>query len=169
MMDMKPLVVYYSRTGNTRMVAERIASLLGCELAEIVDLKNRKGLFGFLGAGYSSYTRKLTQIKAPDQDPSAYDLIVVGTPIWAGNITPAVRTYLTKIVPEVAQEKKYALFYTSYSSEQPKAVKDFCTLIKGDPVAKLSVLHKDVKSGKFDPQVQAFVEALRSSEKEKSS
>ncbi|MEN3056273.1 MAG: flavodoxin family protein [Candidatus Methanosuratincola petrocarbonis] len=164
-MGMKSLVVYYSRTGNTRKVADKLASLLGCELAEIVDLKNRKGPFGFLGAGYSAYARKLTKIKPPDKDPSAYDLIIVGTPIWAGNITPAVRTYLTGIAPEAAQAKKYALFYTSYSSEQPKAVRDFCSLIKGEPVAMLSVLHKDVRAGNFEPQVQGFVDSLRSVEK----
>jgi len=164
-MVMNPLVVYYSRTGNTGKVAEKLASLMGCDLGEIVDLKNRKGPFGFLGAGYSAYARKLTKIKAPDKDPSAYDLIIVGTPIWAGNITPAVRTYLTEIVPEGSQARRYALFYTSHSSEQPKAVKDFCSLIKGEPLATLSVLHKDVKAGKFEPQVQGFVDSLRSSER----
>ncbi|MDH7556696.1 MAG: flavodoxin family protein [Candidatus Methanosuratincola sp.] len=162
---MRLLVVYYSRTGNTRKVAEKIASLLGCDFDEIVDLKNRKGPFGFLGAGYSAFARKLTEIRAPDKDPSAYDLLVVGTPIWAGNITPAVRTYLTKIAPEGAPQRKYALFYTSYSSDQRKAVRDFSTLIRGDPVATLSVLHKDVRAGGFESRLQGFVDALLSSEK----
>ncbi|MEJ5292234.1 MAG: hypothetical protein WHS82_01425 [Candidatus Methanosuratincola sp.] len=165
MIDMKALVVYYSRTGTTRKVAEEIASLVGCDMEEIVDLKNRKGLFGFLGAGYSAFARKLTEIKAPERDPSAYDLVVVGTPIWAGNITPAVRTYLTKALAGGEPKNKYALFYTSFSSgEQAKAYADFCALIKGKPVASLSVSNKEVEASKFEAKAQGFVDALKSSE-----
>jgi flavodoxin len=36
---MKSLVVYYSRTGKTKFVAETIAAELGSEIEEIVDLK----------------------------------------------------------------------------------------------------------------------------------
>jgi flavodoxin len=36
---MKSLVVYYSRTGKTRFVAETVAALLGSDIEEIVDLK----------------------------------------------------------------------------------------------------------------------------------
>lgn len=160
---MKTLVVYYSRTGATRKVAEKIAFLLGSDIGEIVDLKNRKGVFGFLSAGYSAFTRKLTEIKAPEKDPSAYDLIVVGTPIWAGNITPAARTYLSRIAVEGGARKKYALFYTSTSAdEQKKAVGDFCSLIKGKPVAALSVSSKEVESGAFEQKVRSFADALKS-------
>lgn len=165
-MLMKTLVVYYSRTGTTRKVAEKIASILGSDIGEIVDLKNRKGFFGFLSAGYSAYARKLTEIKAPDNDPSAYDLIVVGTPIWAGNITPAVRTYVSRIAAEGVAQRKYALFYTfSSAGEQKKAVGDFCSLIRGNPLAALSVSSKEVDSGAFERKVQGFADALRSIEK----
>jgi flavodoxin len=47
---MKTLVVYYSRTGKTRFVAERVASELKADIEEVVDLKNRSGRFGFLKA-----------------------------------------------------------------------------------------------------------------------
>lgn len=162
---MKTLVVYYSRTGTTRKLAEKIASILGCDIGEIIDLKNRKGLFGFLGAGYSAFTRRLTEIKAPDRDPSAYELLVVGTPIWAGNITPAIRTYLSENATG-GTAQKYALFYTSYSTdEQKKAVADFCSLIKGNPVAVLSVSSKEVEAGGFEPKVRGFADALRSIQK----
>ncbi len=47
---MKVLIVYYSRSGQTRNIAEVIAKKLGAELEEIVDHRNRKGLLGFLPA-----------------------------------------------------------------------------------------------------------------------
>jgi flavodoxin len=38
---MKSLLIYYSRTGKTKFVAETIAAELGSDIEEVVDLKNR--------------------------------------------------------------------------------------------------------------------------------
>ncbi|MCK4272271.1 flavodoxin family protein [bacterium] len=48
---MKSLVVFYSRTGNTRRVAEMIAQGLDAILQELVDKKSRKGPIALLRAG----------------------------------------------------------------------------------------------------------------------
>jgi len=39
---METLVVYYSRTGNTQFVAEKIAENLGVETCEVMDKKIAK-------------------------------------------------------------------------------------------------------------------------------
>ena len=44
---MKCLVVYYTRTGKTKFVAEAIATQLGADLEEVVDLKKRGGAIGW--------------------------------------------------------------------------------------------------------------------------
>ena len=51
---MRVLVVYYSRTGNTRFVAEAVAQSLEADIEEIKDGKNRMGIFGFLRCGYEA-------------------------------------------------------------------------------------------------------------------
>ena len=60
---MKVLVVYYSRTGNTRFVAEAVAQSLKADIEEIRDRKNRMGIFGFLRCGYEAIFKKLTDIE----------------------------------------------------------------------------------------------------------
>lgn len=107
---MKCLVVYYSRTGKTRFVAETIASELGADLEEIVDQKKRGGSLGWLMAGKDASRKSLTEIEATKNLPANYDLIIIGTPIWAWNPTPAVRTYIKQ---NSLSSKKVALFYTS--------------------------------------------------------
>ncbi|MGD6810071.1 MAG: flavodoxin family protein [Candidatus Bathyarchaeia archaeon] len=107
---MKILVVYYSRTGKTRFVAETIASQLGADLEEIVDLKNRQGKLGWILAGKDASRKSLTEIASLTKAPAAYDLIVIGTPIWAWSPTPAVRTYIKQ---NSLSGKMVALFYTS--------------------------------------------------------
>lgn len=38
---MKTLIIYYTRTGNSKFAAETIAAELGADTEEIIDLKNR--------------------------------------------------------------------------------------------------------------------------------
>jgi flavodoxin len=107
---MKCLVVYYSRTGKTRFVAETIASQLGADLEEIVDQKKRSGSLGWIMAGKDASRKSLTEIDAAKNSPANYDLIVIGTPIWAWSPSPAVRTYIKQ---NSLSGKTVALFYTS--------------------------------------------------------
>jgi len=47
----KILVVFYSRTGNTKKVGEAIAGELNCDTEQIMDVKSRMGIFGWLRSG----------------------------------------------------------------------------------------------------------------------
>jgi len=93
---MKTLVIYYTRTGNAKFAAETIAAEIEADIEEIVDMKNRQGRLSFMGAGRDAMQGKETDIAQTKRTPTDYDLIVVGQPIWAGNPTPAIRTYLNK-------------------------------------------------------------------------
>lgn len=111
---MKSLVVYYSRSGNTRFVAEQISQEIGADIAEIVDKKKRKGLFGFILSGYDATRGRLTKIVEIEKSPLDYDLIVIGTPMWNKRIVPAVRTYLKE---NSFSGKHVALFCTNLGSQ----------------------------------------------------
>ena len=93
--DKRILIAFFSQGANTKRVAEEIQSLLGADIERIVEKTNRTGLFGFLSAGADSTMKKLGDIETPLLDPSTYDLVVVCTPVWAWNVTPPVRAYLT--------------------------------------------------------------------------
>jgi flavodoxin len=106
---MKSLVVYYTRTGNTKFVAETVAAELGSDIDEVVDLKKREGTLGYMAAGRDATGEKLTEIAPPKRAPKDYDLIVIGTPVWAWRPSAAIRTYLSK---NDLSGKKVALFFT---------------------------------------------------------
>jgi len=125
---MKSLVLYYSRTGNTRRVAKKIASLLGAEEEEIKDVKKRSGFLGYVGAGIDALFSKPTQIAPLAHNVADFDLIVIGTPVWAGRMTPAVRTFLQR---SELRGKKVALFCTTGGIGVEGTIKGMVKLIPG--------------------------------------
>jgi flavodoxin len=105
----KSLVVYYSRTGKTKFVAETIAAELGSDVEEIVDLKSRAGRLGWMSAGRDGSGGRETKIAPTTRVPADYDLIIIGTPIWAWAPSAAIRTYMNR---NDLSGKKVALFFT---------------------------------------------------------
>ena len=135
---MKTLVAYYSRTGNTKLVAEKIADYLNAETCEVIDKKVRKGKLIFLTGGYAALREKLTEIdviKTIDD----YDLIIVGSPVWAGKMTPAIRTFLAK---NDFSDKQLAFFVTMGGDKPGKALKNMKKAISPKiPVEELGILN----------------------------
>ncbi len=78
---MKTLVVFYSRTGITRKVAETIARALSGDVEEIVAKENRSDFSGYGLSREEAVLKKPAAIKATKRDPARYDLTIVGTPI----------------------------------------------------------------------------------------
>jgi flavodoxin len=106
---MKILITYYSKTGNTKRVAEDLAKNLKADIDEIIDLTDRSGIKGWFLAGRDAMKEYLTEIKT-SKNPKDYDLVIIGTPVWAWNTTPAARTYVTKFKN---QFRKVAFFIIS--------------------------------------------------------
>ena len=92
------LVVYYSLSGNTQRVARDLATHLGADLQRIRERTQRRGFLGYVRAAFDSLRERRVALMDVARDAAEYDLTIVGTPIWTGRITPAVRTYLESMV-----------------------------------------------------------------------
>jgi menaquinone-dependent protoporphyrinogen IX oxidase len=110
------VIVYVARTGNARRIAERIAGRLHGKAFLIEDKVNRKGLWGYLRAGYHSSTKKATPIGDPGVDLSKADSVVMVQPIWASGIVPPLRTWLKAHEHEL-KGKKLGLFTVCKGSD----------------------------------------------------
>lgn len=93
---MKTLIVYYTLEGNTHYAAKKIASLLDADMLRIKPVKTypRKGFRKFLWGGKSAVMAETPELEPYTFDASAYDRIVFGFPVWAGNVTPPLRTFI---------------------------------------------------------------------------
>ncbi|MEW6556320.1 MAG: flavodoxin [Elusimicrobiota bacterium] len=107
---MKKIIICYSRTGKTKLVAETIAKKLNCEIVEIKDKKNRSGIIRWLKAGRDATFQKPTETEPESFNFSLYDLIYIGTPVWAFKPTPAISTFINNCN---LTNKKIILFLTA--------------------------------------------------------
>jgi flavodoxin len=155
-MFMKALVAFYSRTGTTKKAAVEIARLLKADVDEIIDKKNRKGAVGYMLAGRDATLKKLTAIETK-KDASKYDLVVIGTPVWAFTVSSPVRTYLTQ---NKGRLKRVAFFCTEDGSGSQRAFKAMSEICGNIPKAHLALRTKDVWKGNVEEKIKEFVENL---------
>jgi flavodoxin len=93
----KFLVAFYSRCGNTMKLSHDISSLLGGQLENIKDLTQRQGFLKWITCAWDAMRKKETLIDTSHLEFGSYDMMVIGTPVWAGNMAPAIRTFINKI------------------------------------------------------------------------
>ena len=160
---MKCLIAFYSRTGTARKVARTIMSIIGqqtsfkCDFEELVDPTNRAGTAGNKLSYEEAIEKKQVPIKPTRYDPSSYDLVILGGPVWAYTMACAVRTYLAKNAGNV----KNAAFFCTYDySGNKTTLQDMQELLGKPPIATFYATTKEVVKGKHIQTVQNFVTAL---------
>ncbi len=154
---MNALVVYYSRTGNTKKVADKLAILLKCASEEIHDTKNRNGILGWLSAGKTATKKELTTLEKLSNNPASYDIVIVGTPMWNHTMSTPIRTYLTQYKDSF---KKVAFFCThKYTDDSP--FEEMASLCGKPPVAALILnSKKELEGDEYVKKAEEFVDRL---------
>lgn len=91
----KKLVVYYSFTGHTRMIAESISKKLNCDILEIKPIQDYTNYDDAVAAEQNNEAAQRTpEIQDINIDLSKYDEIILGSPVWWYTIAPYIRTFL---------------------------------------------------------------------------
>lgn len=124
----KVLIVYFSRSGNTRALAEQIRAATGGDLVELEPVEAYPQDYQAtvnrakpeLASGYCP------PLKNEFRNMGAYDVILLGSPSWGGTIAPPARTFLSK---NDLSGKTVALFMTHGGSGLGRAPADVKTLI----------------------------------------
>ena len=125
---MKTLVVYYSKTGNSKKVAEAVIKKLSCDNAELIYDEAAKTIKG-----------------APD--PSGYERVILLCPIWAFSLAEPMKLYLKAYGKSI---KNYSLIVTCSLFGLRGCVGNCVAAIGKRPVKSMKIKSKDVGSGSFD-------------------
>lgn len=149
------LVSFYSRTGNTRKVGKEIATYFDADIDEIIDEKDRTGILGWLAAAKDAYLKRSTKINFA-KDPEHYELVIVGTPVWAGKVTPTIRTYLSK------NSFNNIAFFCTYGVDNEGDTFDMMQELTKSPIASLAVKEAGEKNEERE-KIKQFCKKIVSS------
>jgi len=154
---MKILLVYYSRTGRTKKIAETIQSALNCETERVQDLKNREGIIGWFSAGREAARKSTTKIKNFQYNPSDYDVIIIGSPTWNGHVSVPIRTY----IQQHQEDFMHVALFSTGDVDKWDAIDDMKEMLKKRVLISMHLIREDeIDNNKYHKKVQAFVEKI---------
>jgi hypothetical protein len=119
--------------------------------------KSYKVLLGWLRAGRGAMKKVTIGINEPKRDPAQYDLVVIGSPIWAGLISIPVRSYIAK---HRAKFKAVAIFVNLGGDNSAPGLKEMGETCGKKPIATMAVSTDETKKGQFSGKVTKFVEEI---------
>ena len=129
---MKTAVIFYTLDGNCAVVAEQINAQLNADFIRLktMDEKKRGKIGKFFWGGGMVFMRKKPPLKPYTFDPAAYDLIIIGAPVWAASPAPPIQTFLCETA---ITGKKIALF-VCHAGGKGKALEQFKALLPGNNI-----------------------------------
>jgi flavodoxin len=151
---MKTLIVYYSKTGTTKILAEKLSHELKADIEELIDKKKRTGIFGWLSGGRDGMKKIATELAPMKKDPSKYDMVLIGGPLWGfKSVAPATRTFLLQNRDKI---KKAAFFMTKGNSACETAFDDLKEVFGKTAAGTLEIRQKEINSDAAVKRIKAF-------------
>ncbi len=161
---MKTLIVYYSQGGNTEYAAEKIAAELGAETLRIRPSRAYpdKGFRKFFWGGKSAMMAEKPALMPYDFRGEDYEQIVFGFPVWAGSVTPPIRSFVQENFAAL-RDKRIAAFACQSGAGGEKALRRLkeCLEITDFRAELILIDPKDKPSDANERRIQVFCDRCR--------
>ena len=156
---MKVLIVYYTMTGNTGRLAKEIKKIFNFHVWQ-AGIRRIKSKAGFLKTCINTLLSKPSDIGYGRCNLDEYDIVFLGTPVWAGKPNSAMITFVDNL-PDCTG-KKFVFFTTSILGRD-KSVKILEKKIlkkNGSILGSYSFKSKDLKV-ELQELVQSFLDNIK--------
>jgi flavodoxin len=156
----KILIAYYSRTGHTRTIAVELAARCGADLQEIRDATTkRSGLLGYFRCAREALRLESPPIEPPTVNTQSYDLVILGTPVWASHMSSPMRSFLEATRGKL---ERIAVFCTQGGNGAPKVIGEIADTVGKRALATLVLNERDVAKGRYVQPLDAFAARISS-------
>jgi hypothetical protein len=155
------LIVYYSRSGTTQRIAELLASELGADIEAIREQGKhpaRSGARGYVRSLLDALRHREVSVMPPIHDLSAYDVVVVGTPVWASHASAPAITWLKA---QRAHIKHLALFCSLGGHGSEPALAQMAKVVGKAPLAVCAITAHDLRRRIDGTKRQGFGQKIR--------
>ncbi|MEL6919768.1 MAG: hypothetical protein AAFO77_01925 [Pseudomonadota bacterium] len=154
---LKTIILFYSLTGNTAKVAEDMAKMLKADIEEIHETKERRGLWGYLTGLFTSLGGGGTDVEPPDHRFGDYDLVIVGSPVWARQLAAPMRKFLEREKTSISDHASFCL-HSGLGFKRAQVVIDE---VLGRPAAaRFDAKETDIRSEDYWKRLRKFCESL---------
>jgi hypothetical protein len=113
---------------------------------------------GYLKSIWEANRKQPANILSTKNDPASFDLVVIGTPVWAWSVSSPIRAYLLANrgrLPDVA------FFCTMGGRGAEPTFAQMRDIVGKSPLAAYAVKASDAAPPAGDPRFAAFVQMLR--------
>ena len=138
---MKTLCLYYTRTNITKAAMEKIAEVLGADIAEYTDGKDRSGTMGYIGACFVCPKKAKVAIKE-DIKLEDYDRVIIGMPIWVEGPCAIGRAFIEQYKDKMPNEVYYAVTQMGKGNYEAK-IKKMDALLGRESAGQVSIRTKE--------------------------
>ena len=160
---MKTAILYYSMSGNTKYVADKIAEKINADIIRIEPVKAYpdKGAKKFIWGGKSAVMGEKPALQPYEFSVEKYDRIILGTPVCASNFAPPIRTFI-KENPDI-QGKRIAVFTCFSGGGADKAIEKMKKCIGVEKFEAELILTDPKENVKVedDEKIDLFCEMLK--------
>ena len=140
---MKTLCLYYTRTNSTKEVMENISKIIGADIAEYTDGKDRSGFLGYVGACFATVNHSLSKVYIKGEiDLKSYDRIIIGMPVWVEGPCAIGRALIRKYRESMPAEVYYVVTHMGDSDYMTK-IKAMDSLLGRPSSGQFSVRTKE--------------------------
>jgi flavodoxin len=94
----KTLIVFFSKTGNNKFIAEKLSKTIDADIEAIIPKTNSSFLLIL-----SSLFKFSASIKPISQDFTKYDKVVILGPIWMGRLISPIKGFINKYAEKIKQ------------------------------------------------------------------
>jgi len=173
---MKTAVIYFSHTGNNRLIANEIAGKIQADSFPVTEPRRRSTGTIFL----DMFFRRSAKIDALPLDWTRYDHILLVAPVWGGLIASPMKAFIkaehanfpqfsfaSLCIGLEGQEEKIRKQLVKWTGEEPKAVMQFETTRLVSPEKEVKDINltfyrvKPQEMDKFEEKITALIIQIR--------
>ena len=152
---MKTLIAYYSRTNITKKVATDIAEKLDCDIEQIKPKVNYGSKIGYARGIKDAMSEKIVDLETLEYDPSDYDEVILGVPVWASKAANPLISYIDK---NRGKFKNIRIFVTAGSTGFESTIKQIEEYTGLKAARTLQLRSVDVKNDAYESKIKEFIE-----------
>lgn len=146
------LVVFHSRSGHCRMIAEALGHKRGWSLGEVVYLQGGQS---YGRCARDALLRREPEIRYRGPDPSRFEVVLLVSPVWCWRLCPPMRSFVRSMHGKL---DNVAVLSCMGGSGAGNAVAEVERLIDSPVVAKIAFRQDQVESGSHTDLLQAFAD-----------